>query len=92
MTLEERIAKLDKRHHHFVHVADPWHIKMLAAIPEVLVAANEHRITNGAGDAAIHAGELFLVWFSMDKDGNLLQEWGLDPPPADVVVIHGTTV
>ena len=78
---EERYAKLDKRHHHFAQIPDPWHYRLLAAIPEVLTAYKEGRVQQSVGDAAIHGGECFLVWYSFDAQGKPIQEWGLDAPP-----------
>lgn len=81
MTAEERYAKLDARHHHFAEIPDPWHYRSLAVIPSVLAAYNEGRVQQGVGDASIHGGDCYMVWYSFDAHGKPIQEWGFDPPP-----------
>lgn len=90
LTLEERIAKLDKRHHHFMLVSDPWHMGMLLQNhPELVSKVDAGMFHQGTPPGDVHGGPCFETWYSLDRDGNLLGEWGFDPPPADVVVIHG---
>lgn len=85
MTIEERLSKLGPRHHHFEEVADPWHVRCLARrYPECLAAFNDQRVINGVGDAALHGGrEVYAVWYSVDVNSELLQEWGFDAPPKE---------
>ncbi len=77
----ERYVRLDKRHHHFAQIPDPWHYRALSKIPAVLEAYKEGRVFQGTGDSALHGGDQYLVWFSYSAEGQPLQEWGFDPPP-----------
>jgi hypothetical protein len=81
MTTEERFAKLTPQHHHFAIVPDPWHLAVLGRFPWFRQAFMEGRVQPGTGDG-LHSGPIENVWFSVDINGNLLQEWGFDPPPA----------
>jgi len=90
MTLEERIAKLDKRHHRFMLVSDPWHMGMLCQnFPELTAKVEAGMFFQSSPPGDIHGGPCFEVWYSLDRDGNLLQEWGFDPPPPYEVIKNG---
>lgn len=80
MTTGERFAKLDKRHHRFVQVPDPWHLLALGRFEWFRTAFREHRVHQGSGEASLHGGDIEPVWNSVDINGNLLQEWGFDQP------------
>ena len=81
MTTDERFIRLHPRHHRFVQVPDPWHVSVLAKNPVIKIAIDEGRLIQRDGADAIHGGDVYGVWFSMDVLGNLLQEWGFDAPP-----------
>ncbi len=78
----EKLLKLHPQHHHFELVIDPWDYRRLGQVyPNVRQAFIEHRVQQGVGDAALHGGfDALLVWFSVDENGVLLQEWGLEEP------------
>ncbi len=81
MTILERLAKLDPRHHHFACIPDPWHIAVLAGrYPIVRRAFEEGCLHQGRHAGGLHAGPIETVWYSADIDGNPLLEWGFDEP------------
>lgn len=80
MTAAEQRANLGLAHHHFVCIADPWHLTTLWEIPEFKTAFQEGRVQQGSVPGDLHTGPVFPVWYSADVNGALLQEWGFDPP------------
>lgn len=81
MPADPRFENLSARHHHFVQAQDPWHIAVLGRFAWFRQAFTEGRVQQSTGDAGLHGGQVENVWYSVDVDGNLLQEWGFDPPP-----------
>ena len=74
------MLRLTPQHHHFAQIPDPWHIQVLGRFEWFRKAFGEGRVHQNDGDAALHSGDIQDVWYSVDVNGKLLQEWGFDAP------------
>lgn len=81
VTSDTRLSHLSPRHHHFVWVADPWHYQAFTNNEVVVKAIQEGRVYQQPGRDGIRGGPWMKVWYSADREGNLVGEWGMDIPP-----------
>jgi len=81
MIADSRLARLSPAHHHFVWTPDPWHYQAFRDNGAVVAALAEGRMYQAPGCDGIHGGPWTKLWYSADRQGRLIGEWGLDIPP-----------
>ena len=81
MTPQEKLKRLFPSHDHFEQVEDPWHVDAFAGIQGVDFSKGSVIPISNGPNFTVRRGTRRKVWYSVDRCGNLIQEWGEDTPP-----------